>query len=407
MNIVVTILLTVLIFGAIIFIHELGHFIVARLTGVTVVEFALGMGPALLRLRGKKTLYSLRLFPIGGFCAMLGEDAAGSGSVNPNGRSGEAEPPDGGAEVRPQTEEDGEAGGTPETLADDAASPVSPEPGSGAQEPDTPEPGSLNSKSVPARIAISAAGAFMNLLLGFLVILCTLLPEPYYASSQVAVFNEGATSSESGLQVGDTILTINGSRLFSYQDITFQLLRDSDGIVEMEVDRDGETVRLPEVRFIVQGEGRERTLIIDFKVLAVEQGVFNLIREAFGETLSLARNAWVSVADLITGREMLTGKMGLQDLSGPIGVGQIVGQAASIGWQSLLSVAAFISISIGMFNLLPFPALDGGRILFLLIEAVRRKPVPAKWEGYINAAGLILLFGLMILVAFKDLWNLF
>ena len=404
MNIVVTILLTILIFGAIIFIHELGHFIVARLTGVTVVEFALGMGPALLRLRGKKTLYSLRLFPIGGFCAMLGEDAAGGGSVNPQKRSGEAETSAEGAAAASLAEENGESSIPPDG---DAAQPVVPEQEAGTDAVDAPEPGSLNSKSVPARIAISAAGAFMNLLLGFLVIACTLIPAPYYASAQVAVFNEGATSNGSGLQAGDTILTINGSRLFSYQDITFQLLRDSDGIVEMEVDRDGETVRLPEVQFIVQGEGRERTLIIDFKVLAVERGVFSLIREAFGETLSLARNAWVSVVDLITGREMLTGKMGLQDLSGPIGVGQIVGQAASIGWESLLSVAAFISISIGMFNLLPFPAQEGGRIGVQQIEAIRRKPVPAKWEGYINAAGLILLLGLMILVAFKDLWNLF
>ena len=342
MNAVVTILLTILIFGVIIFIHEFGHFITARMTGVTVNEFSLGMGPAILKKQGKKTLYSLRLLPIGGYCAMEGE-----------------------------TE-------------------------------DSEDENSFRSKSVPKRILICAAGAAMNIILGFILMLVTLIGEPYYSSSTVAVFNsEDALSAQSGLMVGDTIKKVNHTTIFTANDIVFELLRDDDGIVSMEVVRDGQTVKLDGVQFKVSGEGNNKSLDLDFKVLAEDASFFGAIGQTWGSTVSLVRNTWVSIGDLITGH------IGISELSGPVGVGEVVGQAAAIGWRSLVNIAAFISISIGIFNLLPFPALDGGRIVFLIIEAIRRKPINPKIENWVNTVGLILLFALMIVVTFKDVLGLF
>lgn len=342
MDAIWTIVLTVLIFGLIIFVHEFGHFITARMTGVKVNEFALGMGPAIWKKQGKETLYALRLLPIGGYCAMEGEDE------------------------------------------------------------DSEDVNSFRNKSVPRRILICAAGATMNIILGFVLTLTTFIGEPYYSSKTVAVFNtEDALSQQTGLMIGDEIQKVNGGSIFIANDIVFELLRDDDGVVTMDVIREGNPVHLDAVEFKVTGEGAEASLDLDFKVLAEPASVFGAIGQTCGTTVSLVRNTWVSVLDLITGN------IGISELSGPVGVGEVVGQAAAIGWQSVVSIAAFISISIGIFNLLPFPALDGGRIVFLIIEGIRRKPINPKYEGWINAAGLILLFGLMIIVTCKDIIGLF
>lgn len=335
-----TILYTVLIFGLIIFIHELGHFIVAKLCKVTVKEFSLGMGPAILKFKPKVTQYSLRLFPIGGYVSMEGE----------------------------------------------------------LEESD--DENSFNKKSVPKRIAICIAGATMNLILGFAIIAFSLIGAENYNSSTVAQFKADASTSQTGLAVGDKIVKVNKTKILIDNDIVFEIMRDDDGVVDMEVMRDGKKVKLPDVEFTVSGEGAERSIYLDFMVKAQEPSFFNGISRAFNETVSLARNSWVSIGDLISGN------INFKELSGPVGVGKVVGQAAKLGFSKVISIAAFISISIGMFNLLPFPALDGGRIVFFIIEAIRRKPIPQKYEGYINGIGLILLFGLMIVITFKDILSL-
>ena len=210
-----------------------------------------------------------------------------------------------------------------------------------------------------------------------------------------------ALSAQSGLMVGDTIKKVNHTTIFTANDIVFELLRDDDGVVSMEVVRSGQTVKLDAVQFKVSGEGNDKSLDLDFKVLAEDASFFGAVSQTWGSTVSLVRNTWVSIGDLITGH------IGISELSGPVGVGEVVGQAAAIGWRSLVNIAAFISISIGIFNLLPFPALDGGRIVFLIIEAIRRKPVSPKIENWVNTAGLLLLFALMIVVTFKDVLGLF
>lgn len=336
-----SIIYTILIFGIIILIHELGHFIVAKLCGVTIHEFSLGMGPAIYKYKGPKVTYSFRLLPIGGYVAMEGED----------------------------------------------------------QESD--DENAFNKKPIWNRMLIIVAGAFMNLLLGFSIMLCISASQPLYNSTTVAKFMDNATTQASGLQVGDKIVKMNKIKILTDSDIIFELIRDDDGIIDMTVIRDGKKTNLQDVKFNVTGEGTNKKIKIDFNVLGVKRTFISAIDTSFKNTISLARNSWASIGDL------LSGKLGINDLSGPVGVGQVVNQASGRGFMSMLELVSFITISIGMFNLLPFPALDGGRFVFLIIEAIIRKPINRKVEGYVNGAGLILLLGLMIVVTFKDIIKLF
>lgn len=336
-----SIIYTILIFGVIILIHELGHFLVARLSGITIQEFSIGMGPAIFKRKGKQTLYSIRLLPIGGYVAMAGEDEA----------------------------------------SDDE--------------------NAFCNKPIWKRMLVILAGAFMNLILGFGIMFGIYAMEPAYNTTTVAQFLENATTQESGLQVGDKIVKMNKSTILTDQDIIFEIVRDDDGLIDMQVIRDGKKVMLSQVNFDVTGEGAERQFTIDFKVLGQKRTIFSTTEYTFKKTISLAKNAWASVGDLITG------KIGFNELSGPVGVGQAVEEAKNYGVQNVLMLAAFITISIGMFNLLPFPALDGGRFVFLVIEAIIRRPINRKVEAYVNGVGLLLLFGLMIVITLKDIIHLF
>lgn len=341
MNIVVTILLTVLMFGLLIFFHEFGHFITAKLSGVKVNEFALGMGPVLFRFQKGDTQYAIRLFPVGGFVSMEGEDE----------------------------ESDAE--------------------------------GSFSSINVWKKIWIVTAGAVMNLLLGFLVLIVLSCSQSAIGSATIALFDEQSTSA-SVLQVGDVIKKMNGSSVHIDNDIVFAMIRDSDGKIDMVVERDGQTVELPAVPFqTTTSEEGITTTVLDFKVLAKEKTVGSVLHQSFFMTGSIAKMVWSSLIDIVTG------KFGLNQLSGPVGVATAVGQASTLGFRSLLLLIAFITVNLGVFNLLPLPALDGGRLLFLLIEAVRGKPVNPRYEGYVHAIGFLLLIGLMIFVIFNDIVKLF
>ncbi|MEG2596874.1 MAG: M50 family metallopeptidase, partial [Oscillospiraceae bacterium] len=332
MDIVVNILITVAFFAIIIFIHELGHFTVAKLSGVKINEFALGMGPTLLKKQIGETVYSIRVFPIGGFVSMEGEDAQSK------------------------------------------------------------DPRAFGSRKLWQRILIIIAGALMNLILGYVLIFGINAAQPVLFTNTVAKFEEKASSSQTGLRVGDTIQKINGRTIWVENDIVTQLLRDSDGKVDMVVDRKGQKVELPAVQFSYTEKGGQKSLIIDFKVNGKEKTFLGIASYSVKKTASVARLVWVSLVDLVTG------KASLNDLAGPIGMTNVVGQAAKVGWSNLLMLLAFITINVGVFNLLPLPALDGGRLLFLVIEAIRGKPIPAKYEGYIHTAGFMAVILLMIVV---------
>lgn len=337
----VNILLTLVIFLVIIFIHELGHFLVAKWSGVRVNEFALGMGPTIFSRQKGETLYSVRAFPIGGFCSMEGED---NGSEDPR---------------------------------------------------------AFCNIVVWKRMLVVVSGALMNLLLGFGLIVGITAASDVITSNTVASFSENASTEATGLQVGDTILAVNGRSVLVENDIAYELLRDADGVVDMTVRRDGEKVELQGVTFaMTEGEDGTQSLTVDFKVVGEKITVGSVLSYSARKTVSIARLVWISLVDLVTGHASLN------DLAGPIGMTQVVGQAAKIGVSSLLLLAAFITVNVGIFNLLPIPALDGGRLLFLIVEAVRRKRIKPEYEAYVHLAGFALLILLMIVVAFNDVWRL-
>ncbi len=337
---IVSILLTLLIFIVIIMIHECGHFLVAKFSGVRVNEFALGMGPALLKKQMGETTYTIRAFPIGGFCSMEGEDSSSE------------------------------------------------------------DPRAFCNIKVWKRILVVLAGAIMNLILGYVVLIGVTCSMTAITSNTVAQFADNAASEASGLQVGDTIQKVNGRTVWVENDIAYELVRDADGVVDMQVLRDGKTVDLQNVTFDFTGEGENRSLVIDFKVVGQEKTVGNVLSYSFKKAASIGRLVWISLLDLVTGHASLN------DLAGPIGMTQVVGEAAKIGADSFFLLVAFITINVGIFNLLPLPALDGGRLIFLLVEAIRGKPVKPEHEGLVHAIGFAALILLMVVVAVNDVFKL-
>lgn len=255
----------------------------------------------------------------------------------------------------------------------------------------------------------------MNLVLGFLVLLCTFAfcqkkadnGKVYFNSTTIAELPETSPAYETGLRVGDTVLRVNGKRIATDMDLSMLMQSDEDGVLSMVVRRDGEKLTLPAVQFrlATDEETGTRYLIYDFKVQGVERNVWTTVKQAGKMEYSMTVMVWRSLGDLLSGR------YGLNDLSGPVGtvdyIGDAVSQAVSLdGWRTLLTMIALITINVGVFNLLPLPALDGGRLLFLIIEGVTRKRIPAKYEGIVHFIGLLLLFALMIVVTFSDIRKL-
>lgn len=338
-------LVAILFFGLIIFIHEFGHFIFAKLFKVKVNEFALGMGPTIFKKQGKETKYALRLFPIGGFVSMEGE------------------------------------------------------------EEESEEEGSFSKKPVWQRMIIVSAGAIFNLILGFIICCIILGSDELISTTRIYSFHENAVSQTSGLAAGDKILRIDGKKVYSSYDLTFLMQRSGDGVMDFTVEREGEKVELKDVTFETKTENEVFTIIYDFIVVGVKSTPLNVLKYSFGEAFSIGRIVYLSLFDLITGQ------YGLADLSGPVGTVSILADVAvesanNFDWSYLLTIMALITINIGLFNLLPVPALDGGRLFFMFIELIFRKPVPAKYENWIHAVGLFLLFGFMIIISFSDIWKL-
>lgn len=340
-----SILIGIIIFGIIVIVHEFGHYFVAKLCKVKVTEFAIGMGPVIYQKKGKETTFSLRLLPLGGYCSM-GEDE------------------------------------------------------------DSDDPNSFRKKPVPAKMAVILAGAFMNLVLGFVISIVAMIVSGVGISSTIVYFDENAVSPDYGLQLNDEIVKINGTKIFTARDITYLLSTDEDGIIDFVVKRNGEKIELNDVKFpmLYNEESGKTTLRYDFKVLAEKISIKNIIPYSFNNTVYCGRIVFMSLRDLITG------KYGLNDLQGPVGIVTTIGSSVTeegLDWDFLLQLASLITVNIGIFNLLPIPALDGGRFVFLVIEAIRRKPIKAETEGMIHFIGLALLMLLMITVTFNDVKNIF
>ncbi len=341
--VILYLLLTLLLLGVLVFLHEGGHFLFARLNNVTVNEFAIGMGPKVVSWVSKRSgiRYSVRAFPIGGFVSMAGED---------------------------------------DESDDDNA---------------------FCNKNVWQRISVVLAGPLTNIIVGFLgMLVLVMLTVP--ASNIVAVFGEDATSSSYGLQAYDKIIEVNGVKTHTGNEVAYEITYQGDKPLDLVIIRDGETIELSGVKFPQVEEKGVVLGVLDFQFYGISNKDFGLvISHTFWRTCSTAKMVWDSIGDLISGR------FGLDAVSGPIGMTDLVETSIANGWESLLYLWVIISVNLGIMNLLPVPALDGGRFVFLLWEAITRKPVNKKVEGYINAAGLIILMAFMLLITFKDVFQLF
>ncbi len=349
------ILLAILLFGVLIAIHEFGHFFTAKLLGVKVNEFAIGMGPALWSKTKGETKYTLRAFPIGGFCAMEGEDE------------------------------------------------------------DTGDPRAFSRQAGWKKIIILCAGSVMNFLLGLVIVLLLYTGISEVRAPVITHLADGfALEGEQGLMEGDRILSVDGHAVW-FHDNTLTFLDRNDGNgMDLVVLRDGREVvlnDLPMERFEYEYNGQTN---VGFGL------VFEQIDElSFGERLKLGslksidfvRTVWISLGDLITGR------VSLSQMSGIIGVVDVVsevGTQSQTVWDGVLNVfyfMALIAVNLAVMNMLPIPALDGGRVFFVLLNGliylVCRKKIPEKYEGYVHTGAFLLLVLLMILIAFHDVWNIF
>lgn len=344
------IIFAILIFGLIILIHELGHFIAAKANGVKVNEFAIGMGPAIVKKKFGETLYAIRCIPMGGYCAMEGEDS------------------------------------------------------------DSGDERAFGNKKVWQRIIIVVAGVFMNFLLGFIILLISTATGGPITTTTVSKFEKNAMSHETGLNVDDRIKEINGMRIFTANDISYQFGNDKDGKFDMIVVRDGKDVELKDVTFKTD----EKNLHIDFKVYPKALTVGSVISQSGKMMATDSRLIVVSLID------MIKGKYSIRDLSGPVGIvdsiDDVVDSSKSpdnhkIDWSllgaMLMNFSAFITINLGIFNILPLPALDGGRLVFLIVEGIRGKPVPPEKEGLVHAIGMGILLLFMVVITVSDIIKIF
>ena len=396
MSFIVTFIAAVFVFSAVIAIHEFGHFMVAKLCGVQVNEFSIGMGPVLCKRVRKGTQYSIRALPVGGFVALEGEESPESNQAEKN-TDEEPLSPHSDADSSPSRGAKADAG-KPDLppLIGEVAEPT------GSDGEVSPSGIPLNEAPVWQRALIMLAGAGMNFVLGFVVmaILITAQSEPI-TSKVLYQVEENALCGQTGLQAGDKILAVNGRRCFVANDILYELMRTEDYTADFTVLRDGKKVELPGVQFDTwQDDKGETHMSLGFTVYGIKKTPLNVLKEAGNSVLYYGRIIFASLSDLLRGRESIN------DLSGPVGIVTAIGQAASYGWQDLLEMLVLITVNVGIFNLLPFPALDGGKVVFLLIEGVTGHAVPEKIQSGLTVAAFALLFGLMIFATYNDILRL-
>ncbi|AOR23275.1 M50 family metallopeptidase [Clostridium taeniosporum] len=330
----VAILGAILAFSVLIIVHELGHFTLAKLNGVRVEEFAIGMGPKVISKKGKETTYSLRLFPIGGFVNMMGEEEA------------------------------------------------------------VQDKRSFSEKSPLRRISIIVAGAFMNYILAIIIFAC-IAGKFGYAVPEVANVLPGYPAIEAGLKEGDRVLKIDDSKVFTQDDVTIGILMAKGEPVDLTVKRGNEVKN-----FTIKPKLSEENQYMIGVGFAAERnpGIGASLKHSVNKTASLVSQTFKGLKMIFTGKSNLK-----TDVGGPLTIIKMSAKTAESGIWSLMRFVGFISVSLAVFNMLPFPALDGGWTVILLIELITRRKVPNKIVENLNYVGFMLLIGLMILVTIKDI----
>ncbi len=344
-----TIIIFILVLGAIIFVHEFGHFIFAKLAGVYVYEFSLGMGPKLLSKKGKETEYSLRLIPIGGFCSLAGEEMDEEQIKVPKNRR-------------------------------------------------------LQDKKPWQRFLIMFFGPGFNFIFAILVLFFVALiwGSPSYEPI-VSNVTKNYPAYDSGIRKGDKIITINDHKIKTLDDISLYLtISNPKEKAEIEVQKkDGktETYKLKPKKITEKGTTSYKYGI---GLQSTERhGFITSVKYTYVKTCSLFKQMWVTV------KSLFTGVVKVNQLSGPVGIYSVIGEQSKAGLSSILYLMAFLSINVGFINLIPLPAFDGGHILFIIIEKIKGSPVSAKTENMIHTIGLFLLMALMVYITFNDIIKLF
>ena len=348
------IIIAILIFSFLIFIHEFGHFLAAKLFDVKVNEFSIFMGPRLLHWGKGETEYSIRLLPIGGYCAMEGEDG------------------------------------------------------------DSDDPRSFTAKAPWKRIIILAAGAFMNFLTGIVILLFIYATATGFRTLEITGFLDGCPlEGENALQAGDVVEEINGDNLYIFSDFSMLTERAGEGTMDVTVRRDGRSVVLHDLNMVKQDYTVDGQTLHIFGITFAgteEKTAGTLLKNTWLTAIDFGRMVKMGLLDLITGRA------GLKDMAGPVGIVDAVqetGRSADNTMDGVLNVlyfGAFIAVNLSFMNMLPIPALDGGHIFLLLVtwilELISGKKIDPKYEAYVHAAGLVVLLGFMLLITFNDIVRL-
>lgn len=329
-----TLVSSIIVFGMLVFFHELGHFSVAKLSGIKVHEFSLGFGPQILKFKDAETEYSVRILPLGGFVKMEGEDA------------------------------------------------------------NSDDPRAFNKKSVFTRLGVILAGPLMNFILAILLI--TIIGFSAGITTTKVIPTPGEPAQKVGVVDGDIIYAIDAKKVTSWDEVVEKISKKPGEELSITVKRDKEFLTYNVKVATEPNTGRG---VIGIQSVVVRHSLIDSIKAGYKKTFWISR---VTLEGLI---QMIRGKI-KADVVGPVGMIQIVGEAAKTGVYNLLYIAAIISINLGLFNLFPIPALDGGRAIFLIAELLRGKPVEAEKEGLIHFIGFALLMALMIFVLFKDIRQL-
>lgn len=353
MNILIYILITALVIGFLTFIHEFGHFFFARLFKVPVLEFAIGMGPKLFSWEGKKgTKYSLRAFPIGGYVQMEGEE------------------------------------GTSEN------------------------PMAYNNLNPWKKIIVTAAGPVINILFAIILMFGLVISTPELGSTTIGAFYEGSITN-SQLQKGDEIIKVGNTRVHTYEELSYEITMQGYESLDVTVIRNGERIVLDDVVFLASKDEQTGVVfgIMDFNVYALSSvkdvTFIDYLKHAFFRSTNMVKMVFDSLGGLISGR------FGIDAMSGPIGMVDTVGQMTEASktydtMTPIINLIVLISMNLGIFNLLPIPALDGGRIVFHLIDGIAgRKVIKKEIEDNITMITMVLLLGFMLFISVKDVIKLF
>ncbi|HCW80344.1 MAG TPA: RIP metalloprotease RseP [Ruminococcaceae bacterium] len=328
-----------------IFIHEFGHFFTAKLCGVRINEFAIGMGPTLFHTQKGDTKYSLRLLPIGGFCAMEGEDE------------------------------------------------------------DSDDTYAFNKKPVWQKMLIVVMGAVMNIVFGLVLMIILLGQQSAFNSTTIAAFTKNSAFQAAGMKIGDKFVSVDHYHIRGDKDLSFALATANPSSVDIAVKRDNKTLTFNDVKLHSQTVSGKKYVSLDFYVAPIRKNFGTLIAKSCQDTVSIVRLVWYSLIS------MLSGKYSLNDMAGPVGAADVIGQAVTVGLkQSFLAglnnviyIMTMFTVNLGVFNLIPFPALDGGKFFLFIIEAIRRKPINEKYVGIVDTVGFALLMGFMLIVTYSDI----